>query len=116
MLEENVALLDEHLRLQKLPTRGREVELSRLRAEKEELLHQRLDLLLHKAFGAKSESLHPAQLELLFQDGDASKKFRRRRGRRSPAAGPPAATAAQARSTRSTRKPRDLSPSKSAKT
>lgn len=103
---ENLRLLEEHLRLQKLLTGGQEIELSRLRAENE-LLRQRLDLVLRKVFGAKSEALDPAQLELLLQDGDAAKKASAAAGADAPpAADPPAADAAKARAAR---KPRDLS-------
>jgi transposase len=109
LLEEKASLLEEHLRLQKLLTGGQEIELSRLRAENE-LLRQRLDLVLRKVFGTKSEALDPAQLELLLrEDGDDAAK------KASAAAGadaPPAAdepTAAAPAKTRAARTPRDLS-------
>lgn len=50
----------------------RDAELVRLRAENE-LLRQKVDLLLRKFFGATSEKLDPAQLELLLSP-DAAKK------------------------------------------
>jgi transposase len=50
----------------------RDAELLRLRQENE-LLRQKLDLVIRKLFGSSSEKLDPAQLELLLAD-DPSKK------------------------------------------
>jgi len=94
------------------PAREQELlgEIARLRAELEksalenQLLRQKLDLILRKLFDKKNESLDPAQLELLL-DPEAAKK--------ADAAGEPHAPAAEtstpAPGQRTPRKPRDLS-------
>jgi len=93
------------------PTREQELlsEIARLRSELErsahenQLLRQRLDLILRKLFDKKNESLDTSQLELLL-DPEAAKK--------ADAAGEPHAPAADTTSTssqRTPRKPRDLS-------
>lgn len=94
------------------PAREQELleEIARLRAELErsalenQLLRQKLDLILRKLFDKKNESLDPAQLELLL-DPEAAKK--------ADAAGEPHAPAAEiptpASSRRTPRKSRDLS-------
>ncbi len=94
------------------PARKQELleEIARLRAELErsalenQLLRQKLDLILRKLFDKKNESLDPAQLELLL-DPEAAKK--------ADAAGEPHAPAAEiptpASSRRTPRKSRDLS-------
>lgn len=55
------------------PIASRDAEIGRLRIENE-LLRQKLDLLLRKLFGPSSEKLDPAQLELLLSGEDAAKK------------------------------------------
>lgn len=94
------------------PAREQELleENARLRAELErsalenQLLRQKLDLILRKLFDKKNESLDPAQLELLL-DPEAAKK--------ADAAGDPhapaAETSAPSSSQRTPRKSRDLS-------
>ena len=78
-------------------------EVERLRIENQ-LLRERIDQILRKLFGSKSEAIDPAQLELLL-DPDAAKK--------AEAAGPadpePAAEAPTAPKPPRKRKPRDLS-------
>ena len=110
LLEEHLRQFEEQTRLQKMLIGGQEIELSRLRSENE-LLRQRLDLVLRKVFGAKSETLDPAQLELLLRDDadDAAKKASAAAGADAPPAADQAPAAALANKTRAGRKPRDLS-------
>jgi transposase len=76
-----------------------------------ELLRQRLDLVLRKVFGAKSETLDPAQLELLLRDDadDEAKKASAAAGADAPPAADEPAAAALGSKARAGRKPRDLS-------
>ena len=48
------------------------------------LLEQKLDALVRRVFGSTSESLDPAQLELLLDPDAAKKSARRRWNRRRP--------------------------------
>lgn len=83
---------------------ARDAENARLRRENE-LLRQKLDLVLRRLFGRKSESLDPAQLELLLEDGDAKKPEAAGGAEEAPAA---ESEAARPRARRP-RKPRDTS-------
>ena len=85
------------------PDREQELlaEIGRLKAENE-LLRRRLDLVLRKVFGARSEALDPSQLELLL-DPDAAKKATAA----VPADPGPAADTIPSR--RTPRQPRDIS-------
>jgi transposase len=73
-LEERSVLLEENVRLQKLMVAAQEEQVRRLESElarsnaENELLRQKLDLVLRKLFGKSSEALDPAQLELLLGD------------------------------------------------
>jgi transposase len=74
------------------PTSSREAELlARVAAlEREnELLRQKIDLLLRKVFGAKSEKIDPEQLMLLLQGLDAPEPVAAEAPRRSTAPSPP---------------------------
>lgn len=70
-MTERSALLEENARLQKLLVAGQEEQIRRLESElarsnaENGLLRQKLDLVLRKLFGKSSETLDPAQLELL---------------------------------------------------
>lgn len=77
-------------------------EIARLKAENE-LLRQKLDLIIRQLFGKKSETLDPAQLELLPEIDAAKKALAAEPEDPGPAAEPPA------KQKRGPRKPRDLS-------
>jgi hypothetical protein len=80
VLEERSTLLEENVRLQKLLVAAQEEQVRRLESElagvraglpsnaENELLRQKLELVLRKLFGKSSEALDPAQLELLLSD------------------------------------------------
>src|SRR5687768_14043826 len=81
-----------------LPVDPRDAEIARLRTENE-LLRQKLDLVLKKLFGKSSEALDPAQLELLLGEPPGKAPA-------SPCDGAPAAEASAANVVKLKRKPR----------